>query len=248
MLRRLAGEDPEVNEEWNCDKGRWAFEYTRQPDRLTTPLIRDRETGELHPASWAEALSYAARGLAECVARNGAAVLAGGRHTVEDAYAYAKFAREALGTRDMDFRARPNSAEEAAFLRSHVIGRSPAGSAAGVTYEDLERAGTVLLVAFEPEEESPIVFLRLRKGARKSRTESGLGRPVHHPERREDVRLAGEVPSRAGAGRARCDQPSRGRDRARRRAAGERPRRFLGRRASRGAHRGPGGLGAAARR
>ena len=25
VLRRLAGDDPEVNEEWNCDKGRWAF-------------------------------------------------------------------------------------------------------------------------------------------------------------------------------------------------------------------------------
>ncbi len=166
-MRRLAGDDPQVNEEWNCDKGRWAFQYATQRDRLTTPLIRDRETGEQREASWAEALEYAGRGLMECVARHGAAVLAGGRQTLEDSYAYAKFAREALGTRDMDFRARPGSAEEADFLRSHVVGRTPAGSLRGVTYSDLETAGTVLLVAFEPEEESPIVFLRLRKAARK---------------------------------------------------------------------------------
>jgi NADH-quinone oxidoreductase subunit G len=166
VMRRLAGNDPEVNEEWNCDKGRWAFEYTRQRDRLTTPLIRDRETGEQHEASWAEALSYAARGLSECVSRHGAAVLAGGRHTVEDAYAYGKFAGEVLATTDVDFRIRPNSREEAQFLRSHVIGQTPAHG--GVTYADLETAGTVVLVAFEPEEESPIVFLRLRKAARKS--------------------------------------------------------------------------------
>ena len=166
VLRRLAGDDPEVNEEWNCDKGRWAFEYTRQADRLTVPLIRDRETGEQHEASWADALSYAARGLRECVSRHGAAVLAGGRHTTEDAYAYAKFASDVLGTRDVDFRARPGSAEEADFLRSHVIGTSPHGSRKGVTYDDLEKAGTVVLVAFEPEEESPIIFLRLRKAAR----------------------------------------------------------------------------------
>ncbi len=165
VRRRLAGDDRSVNEEWNCDKGRWAFEYTRQPDRLTAPLIRDRETGEQREASWSEALEYAARGLGECVARHGAAVLAGGRHTAEDAYAYAKFAREVLATRDTDFRARPSSEEEAAFLRSHVIGRTPANG--GVTYADLETCGTVLLVAFEPEEESPIVFLRLRKAARK---------------------------------------------------------------------------------
>ncbi len=30
VLRRLAGDDPEVNEEWNCDKGRWAFTYATQ--------------------------------------------------------------------------------------------------------------------------------------------------------------------------------------------------------------------------
>ena len=37
VTRRLAGDDPEVNEEWNCDKGRWAFQYATQPDRLLTP-------------------------------------------------------------------------------------------------------------------------------------------------------------------------------------------------------------------
>lgn len=162
VLRRLAGDDPEVNEEWNCDKGRWAFTYATQPDRLTTPLVRDDETGELASASWTDALELAARGLAECRGRNGVGVLAGGRLSLEDAYAYAKFARVALGTNDVDSRARPHSAEEEAFL-----GHAVAGTGLGVTYADLERAPAVLLVSLEPEEESPIVFLRLRKAARK---------------------------------------------------------------------------------
>ena len=37
-----------------------------------------------------------------------------------------------------------------------------------VTYADLEKAPSVLLAGFEPEEESPIVFLRLRKAVRKN--------------------------------------------------------------------------------
>src|SRR5262249_8990846 len=41
VTRRLAGNDPQVNEEWNCDKGRWAFTYATQPDRLVSPLVRD---------------------------------------------------------------------------------------------------------------------------------------------------------------------------------------------------------------
>ncbi|MEX5631087.1 NADH-quinone oxidoreductase subunit G [Parafrankia sp. FMc2] len=165
VTRRLAAEDPAVNEEWNCDKGRFAFTYARQADRLTTPLIRDDNTGELVEASWSEALEYAARGLAECRDRRGVGVLAGGRLTREDAYAYAKFARVALRTNDVDFRARPHSAEEEAFLGSEV-----AGTGIGVTYADLEAAPAVLLVAFEPEEESGIVFLRLRKAADKRGT------------------------------------------------------------------------------
>src|SRR5215472_2031150 len=98
VLRRLAGEDPEVNEEWNCDKGRWAFQYATQKDRLRTPLVR--RGGELVPASWPEALDAAATGLRS--ARGAAGVLVGGRSTLEDAYAYSKFARVALDTNDID--------------------------------------------------------------------------------------------------------------------------------------------------
>jgi NADH-quinone oxidoreductase subunit G len=160
VLRRLAGDDPDVNEEWNCDKGRWAFQYTTLSDRITTPLIR--EGGELREAAWTEAIEYAARGLAAARDAGGVGVLPGGRLTLEDAYGYAKFARVALRTNDIDMRARPHSDEELGFLATHV-----AGSGVRVSYADLETAPVVLLAAFEPEEESPIVFLRLRKAARK---------------------------------------------------------------------------------
>ena len=157
VTRRLAGNAPEVNEEWNCDKGRWAFAYPTQPDRLVSPLVRGAD-GVLVPASWPEALSVAARGLAQ--ARGRAGVLTGGRLTLEDAYAYAKFARIALGSNDIDMRARPHSAEETQFLSEYVAGRSD------VSYASLQRAPAVLLAGFEPQDESPIVFLRLRKAVR----------------------------------------------------------------------------------
>ncbi|MBV8349202.1 MAG: NADH-quinone oxidoreductase subunit G [Mycolicibacterium sp.] len=177
VLRRLAGDDPEANEEWNCDKGRWAFTYATAPDRITTPLVRG-SGGELSPASWSEALTVAAKGLS--AAYGNAGVLVGGRATLEDAYAYSKFARVVLGSNDIDFRARAHSAEEADFLAfvagaatvSDVAGAatvSDAAGAAAVSYADLEAAPVVLLAGFEPEEESPIVFLRLRKAARKHR-------------------------------------------------------------------------------
>jgi len=166
VLRRLAGEEPAVNEEWNCDKGRWAFSYATQPDRLTAPLVRDAD-GVLVPASWPHALAVAAAGLAaardaDAERPRGAGVLTGGRLTLEDAYAYAKFARVALGTNDVDMRARAHSAEEEEFLAARVAGRDIT-----VSYADLEQAPAVLLAGFEPEDESPIVFLRLRKAVRR---------------------------------------------------------------------------------
>ncbi len=154
-LRRLAGEDATVNEEWNCDKGRWAFKYITAADRLKVPMIRDK-SGELVEASWPEALAVAAEGLKA----QKSAVLVGGRATHEDAYGYSKFARLALGTNDIDFRARVTSDEEREFIAAHVVNSS-------TTYRDIDKADQILLVGFEPEEESPIVFLRINKQFRK---------------------------------------------------------------------------------
>ena len=165
VMRRLAGDDPEVNEEWISDKDRFAFTYARQEDRLTAPLVRDQGTGELRPVSWPAAFAAAAAGLGRAarLGQGQVGVLTGGRLTREDAYAYAKFARVVLGTNNIDFRARRHSVEEADFLAAAV-----AGSGLGVTYADLEQARTVVLAGLDPEEEAATIFLRLRKAVRKN--------------------------------------------------------------------------------
>jgi len=157
VVRRLAGDASEVNEEWSCDKGRFAFVSGRGDDRVSWPLLR--ENGELRVASWPEAIDAAVAGLK--AAGPSVGVLTGGRLTVQNAYAYSKFARTVLGTNNVDFRTRPSSSEEASFLAAEVAGK------AGVTYADLQAASRVVLVGFEPEDESPMVFLRLRKAVRK---------------------------------------------------------------------------------
>jgi NADH-quinone oxidoreductase subunit G len=152
-LRRLAGEDADVNEEWNCDKGRWAFKYEVAKNRITVPMIRDT-SGQLQEVSWPEALAAAASGLKN--ARAG--VLVGGRATIEDAYGYSKFARVTLNTNNIDFRARSHSNEELDFLASASL---------NATYKDIDKADQVVLISFEPEDESPIVFLRIYKQTHK---------------------------------------------------------------------------------
>lgn len=156
VVRRLAGEDAAVNEEWITDKDRFAYQWANGDDRLTTPLVR--ENGELVPTSWGDALDRAARGLEAARGAN-PVLMPGGRLTVEDAYAWSKFARIVMGTNQIDGRVRSTSLEETRFLGSRI-----AGHGLDVTYSDIEKAGRVLLVGLEAEDEIGTAFLRLRKG------------------------------------------------------------------------------------
>ena len=129
VMRRLSGDDPEVNEEWITDKDRFAFTATPShdgpadlPDGASTtgeePASCGRRAGPRR--SWWPPAAWPRR-----VQAGGVGVLTGGRLTAEDSYAYSKFARVALGTNDIDFRARAHSAEEADFLAAHVVLTGP---------------------------------------------------------------------------------------------------------------------------
>jgi len=87
-----------------CVKGQFAFDFVQHRDRLTTPLIR-REDGELHEASWDEALDRAAEGFRRVEAkhgRHGIYGVASGRAPSEAAYLMQKFIRAGFGTNYID--------------------------------------------------------------------------------------------------------------------------------------------------
>ncbi len=246
VMRRLAGNDPEVNEEWITDKDRFAFHYANAADRLTYPQVRDDETVSCAPPPGPRP-SPSPPAVSPRPARP--RVLTGGRVTAEDGYAYSKFARVALGTNDIDFRARPLSAEEASFLASEVVLRQ------GATYADLETAATVVLAGLEPEDEAGAIFLRLRKAIR--RTPGTRVVSIAPFASRGLQKLGGQLvatkPGREALALAGPARPRRPRHRQHRRDPGRRAAGHLARRAER---RGRGrrqdrrqaGLGAAPRR
>jgi predicted molibdopterin-dependent oxidoreductase YjgC len=86
-----------------CIKGRFAYDFIHHEDRLTTPLIRGAD-GELHPASWADALTCAAEGLLGVKARHGSDALgfvSSSRCTVEENYLVQKLSRAVFGTNNV---------------------------------------------------------------------------------------------------------------------------------------------------
>ena len=140
------------------------------PARLTVPLIRG-EGGELEEASWGEALEYAGKALGEIIDRSGGravAGLGGARGTNEDAYAFSKFLRAAVGTNNVDCQMDDGLDPR---LLSGVVDRARIG--------DLEKAGSILVWGPDLKEEHPTLYLRVRRAAQ----ELGAGLLVIHPRR-----------------------------------------------------------------
>ncbi|HEX2027278.1 MAG TPA: NADH-quinone oxidoreductase subunit G [Nitriliruptorales bacterium] len=159
VMRVVARDNMAVNEMWNCDKGRFSFKYLAHPQRLTQPMVRRH--GELVGVSWIEALDTAAQRIRAAVdaGPGRTAVLTGGRIPDEDAYVVSRFVRTVLGSDDLDFRTRAAGPDEDAALA--VVATRPAA-----TYHDVEHAPLVIMVGLDPEEEVPILYLRLRKAWR----------------------------------------------------------------------------------
>jgi len=96
--------DGPANEGALCVKGQFAFDFVHHPDRLATPYVRG-EDGQLHEASWDEALDRAADGFRKVVDEHGRHAVYGvasGRAPTEAAYTMQKFIRVGFGTNQID--------------------------------------------------------------------------------------------------------------------------------------------------
>jgi len=154
LIRHLGVDSDPVNHGWLCDKGRFSYEQTDNPDRLRTPLVR--KDGQLVEASWNEALTAAAAGLRrvhDTAGPEAIAVLGGARLANEDAYAWAKLAKAVLGTDNVDCQMGDGLPAEL------VLGLPRA------TIDEACAASAVVLLAPDLKEELPVFYLRLREAA-----------------------------------------------------------------------------------
>jgi NADH-quinone oxidoreductase subunit G len=158
LVRIMAKDDRAVNDEWICDKGRFAYQYTQSQQRVVEPLVR--KEGDFVAVSWAEALQLVADKINEANAAGKKNAVLGGQQLLdEDSYALSRFARTVLGTNDVDARRVVGAEDEEAVLAALPSSRT-------ATNQDIDGAKMVLIVGTDLHEESPIVFLRVRKAAR----------------------------------------------------------------------------------
>lgn len=147
-----------INGEFLCIKGRFAHPFINHEERLRTPLIRYKKGGRLVPATWDEAIRFAAQKIQEIGEASGAdafGIVGSARLTNEANYALIKFAREVIGTE--------NFAAIDAFSLSPFFENLSAPLA---THRDIRHAKTIILIGGEPEELQPLTGRQIRQAVR----------------------------------------------------------------------------------
>jgi len=155
--------DGPANAGHTCLKGRFAHQFARKRDRLTTPLIREERGGVPRPASWEEALERVATELLRIRAQHGPDAIAGlasSRATNEDCYAMQRLMRAAIGTNNVD-----NCSRVCHSPTSYALRKSLGLSGATGSFADFDRADATILIGANPTEGHPVVGARIKQAS-----------------------------------------------------------------------------------
>jgi NADH-quinone oxidoreductase subunit G len=161
IKRIVPRENEAVNEIWMCDKGRFVHHLAFAPDRLTKPLIR--KNGRLEIGDWSEALDSAAAKFGEVKRQYGADALGGlggDRVANEDLYLFQKLFRQVIGSHNLEHRVGWSATNVGADLVRLY------GAGIGTNLGALDKNVTALVIGADPEEEQPVIRLRLTRSAR----------------------------------------------------------------------------------
>jgi NADH-quinone oxidoreductase subunit G len=146
-----------INDEFLCVKGRFAWDFTKHSDRLTSPLIR--RNGQLEEVAWSEALKYTAQRFAEVKARGGKfGVIGSNQTTNEENYFLQRFARLGLGTASVDHQ----RTGDVAALIDALAGKT----AALATTADLYHTRAALVIGSDLSQQHPFLAYQLRANTR----------------------------------------------------------------------------------
>ena len=154
-------QDGPSNRGHTCLKGRFAHQFSRSRERLTTPLIR--EDGRLRPASWEEATARIVGELTRIRRDHGPDAIAGlasSRATNEDCWAMQRLMRAAIGTNNID-----NCSRVCHSPTSYALRRALGYSGATGSFDDIEHADAAIIIGANPTEGHPVVGARIKQAA-----------------------------------------------------------------------------------
>jgi NADH-quinone oxidoreductase subunit G len=148
-----------INGDFLCVKGRYAFDFAHNEERITQPLIR--KNGKLTPATWEEAFELIGRRFREVRDQNGGSaigVIGSNRTTNEENYLLSKFARAVLRTNNVDHHRTADYPALAAALHGK------AGKTASM--RDVLTAPAILQIGNDPTNQHPLLAWQIRTNVR----------------------------------------------------------------------------------
>lgn len=158
VIRFLSRDNPEVDDSWLCDRGRFGFEFINSPERLASPLVR-RDDG-YEETSWHEAFQVVASRVQGIVDEHGAGAVTGiasPRLTNEDLFTFKRFMNDVIGSRHVDHFPRPRVGLSASQSQAMArLGRAVAPISA------LDRSATILVLGADASRREPVMELRIR--------------------------------------------------------------------------------------
>jgi NADH-quinone oxidoreductase subunit G len=160
ILRANNRDQSGINGEFLCGKGRFGFDFSRNPERIRQPLVR--RNGTLQPVSWEDALEEVARRLKQVRDAHGPTsigVIGSNRISNEENFILGRFARAVLGTNHLDHHRTADYAGLAAAL-------GPRSADSLGTMADVDRAGALLLVGNDPTQQNPLLAWQVRTAVR----------------------------------------------------------------------------------
>jgi NADH-quinone oxidoreductase subunit G len=181
-----------INVDFLCIKGRYAFDFANNTERLSTPLIK--KDGKFVPAKWDEAFDLIASKFKEAVATSGPAsvgVIGSNRTSNEENYLLQKFARLVLGTNNVDHH---RTADFPGFA-SALAGKSNATA----SMRDVGSAPAILLIGNDPTEQHPLLAWQIRTNVRLHRAKLYVVNSSPIKLRRQAVGLAQIAPGSEGS-------------------------------------------------
>lgn len=155
--------DGPANEGHTCLKGRFAHQFSRHRERLTTPLIRDTRGDALRPSTWGEATDRIVRELQRIKAAHGPDAIAGlasSRATNEDCWVMQRLMRAAIGTNNID-----NCSRVCHSPTSYAMRKALGLSGATGSFSDIDHADAAIIIGANPTEGHPVVGARIKQAA-----------------------------------------------------------------------------------
>ena len=156
-----------------CVKGRFGYAYVHHPDRLTQPLVReylmtgspkpkDGNLGAWLPVDWDTALYMAAKKLVfarDTYGPDSVGVLSSAKCTNEENYLMNKFARQVIGTNNIDHCARLCHASTVAGLAT-ALG---SGAMTNSMKDVYENANSIFVIGSNTTEQHPVFGAKMRQ-------------------------------------------------------------------------------------